>query len=85
VVTIEGMVMAFLRPLKKIQKIFSKALLTLIAAFLIFGGPTYLLYILDRLGIPRLLILLAGLAAFTAGVILLARLSIEEGKVKAST
>ena len=84
-VTIEGMVMAFLRPLKKIQKIFSKALLMLIAAFLIFGGPTYLLYILDRLGIPRLLILIAGVAAFTAGVILVARLSKEEGKVKAST
>ncbi len=57
----------------------------LIAAFLIFGGPTYLLYILDKLEIPRLFILLIGLAAFTAGIILFAYLSKEEGKVEAST
>ena len=56
-----------------------------IAAFLIFGGPTYLLYILDKLEIPRLFILLVGLATLTAGIILFAYLSKEEGKVKAST
>ena len=77
--------MAFLRPLKKGQKRFAKALLTLFAAFLIFGGPTYLLYILDKLEVPRLLVLLVGLAAFTTGIILFAYLSKEEGKVKAST
>ena len=77
--------MAFLRPLKKGQKRFGKALLMLFAAFLIFGGPTYLLYILDKLEIPRLFILLIGLAAFTAGIILFAHLSKEEGKVEASS
>ena len=77
--------MAFLRPLMKGQKRFVKALLMLFAAFLIFGGPTYLLYILDKMEIPRLLILLIGLAAFTTGITLFAHLSKEEGKVKAST
>jgi len=77
--------MPLFRPLKKGQKRFAKALLMLFAAFLIFGGPTYLLYILDRLGIPRLPLLLVGPTAFAAGVILFAHLSKEEGKVKAST
>jgi len=77
--------MAFFRPSKKGQKRFAKALLTVIAAFLIFGGPTYLLYILDKMEIPRLFILLIGLAALTAGIILFAHLSKEEGKVEAST
>ena len=36
----------------------------LFAVFLIFGGPTYLLYILDKLEIPRLFILIVGLAVF---------------------
>jgi len=73
--------MAFLQSLKKVQKSFVKALLLLFAVFLIFGGPTYLLYILDRLGIPRLLNFLIGLAAFTVGIILFAYSSKEEGKV----
>lgn len=57
----------------------------LFAAFLIFGGPTYLLYILDKMKIPRLLILLIGLVAFTTGITLFAHLSKEERKLKAST
>ncbi len=52
----------------------------LLAVFLIFGGPTYLLYVLDRLEVPRLVVLLVGLAAFTAGVFLFVYLSEEEGK-----
>jgi len=79
------MIMPFFRPLKKGQKRFVKGFLMLFAAFLIFGGPTYLLYILDKMGLPRLSLLLIGPAAFIAGVILFARLSKEEGKVKAST
>ena len=70
--------MAFLRSLRKSQKSFAKALLRLFAVFLIFGGPTYLLYILDKLEIPRLLTLLIGLAAFAAGIVLFVYLSEEE-------
>ena len=77
--------MAFLRSLKKGQESFAKALLRLFAVFLVFGGPTYLLYILDRLEIPRLLVLLVGLAAFAAGIILFVYSSKEEGKVEASS
>jgi len=77
--------MAFLQSLKKGQKSFTKALLMLFAVFLIFGGPTYLIYILNQLEIPRLLILLIGLAAFTVGIILFAYLSKEEGKVETSS
>ena len=77
--------MAFLQSLKKGQKSFAKALLMIFAVFLIFGGPTYLIYILDRLEIPRLLNILIGLAAFTVGIILFAYLSKEEGKVETSS
>jgi hypothetical protein len=76
--------MAFLQSFKKGQNSFAKALLRLFAVFLIFGGPTYLLYILDQLEIPRLGILLVGLAAFTLGIILFVYLSKEEGKEASS-
>ena len=72
--------MAFLRSLKEGKKSFAKALIRLFAVFLIFGGPTYLLYILDKLEIPRLLVLFVGLAAFAAGIILFVYLSKEEEK-----
>ena len=77
--------MAFLRSLKEGQKNFAKALLMLFSVFLIFGGPTYLLYILNQLEIPRLLILLIGLAAFTVGIILFAYLLKGEGKATPSS
>ncbi len=79
--TLEGIIMAFFRSLKKGERSFINALLRLFAVFLIFAGPTYLLYILDRLEVPRLLVILIGLAAFTAGIIFFAYLSKEEGKV----
>jgi len=52
----------------------AKAILTFLAALLTFGGPTYLMYVLEKLGVPYLLYILLGLASFTAGVILLIRL-----------
>ena len=57
----------------------ARAMLKLFAVLLIFGGPSYLLYILDRLGIPRLIILVVGLAALITGIILYAHLSEEKG------
>lgn len=77
--------MRFLQQLKKGQKSFTKALLRLFAVLLIFGGPTYLLYILDKLDIPRLAILVVGLAALIAGIVLYAYLSEGEEKVGASS
>ena len=62
-----------------------RALLMLLAAFLTFGGPTYLLYILEELAFPHLISLLLGLASFTMGIILFAYLLEGERKVGAST
>jgi len=69
--------------MKKVQKgwripqRFVKIVLTILAVLLIFGGPTYLMYILQRLGIPSLLFTLMGLASFTGGVILFMHLARE--------
>jgi len=56
-----------------------RALLIFLAALLTFGGPTYLMHLLESLGIPHLLYILLGLALFTAGVIIFMRLFGKEG------
>jgi len=61
------------------------AVLMLLAAFLTFGGPTYLLYVLEKLAFPHLLSLLIGLASFAMGIILFVYLLRGEEKVGAST
>jgi cytochrome c oxidase subunit IV len=81
----EGIIVAFLRALKEGQKRFVKVLLIIFALLLIFGGPTYLLYILNKLEVPRLLIILIGLATLTVGIILFVYLYKGEEKVEAST
>jgi len=55
--------------------------LTLIAAFLVFGGSTYLLFFLRVLNLPYLLLVLIGLFSFVVGIILLTKL-IEEKEPK---
>jgi len=64
---------------------FVRTMLTLLAASLTFGGPTYLLYILEELAFPRLFSLLLGLASFTVGIVLFVYLLKGEEKVGAST
>ncbi|UCG44817.1 MAG: hypothetical protein JSV58_05330 [Candidatus Bathyarchaeota archaeon] len=49
---------------------FIDAVLTIVAIVLIFAGPTYLMYFLQRVGTPAALYYIVGLAAFVAGVIL---------------
>ena len=61
--------MGFLGDLKKSQGLM-RGLLIFFAALLVMGGPTYLLFILDQLGLPRLVILAAGLVTLTAGLFL---------------
>jgi len=68
----------------RIPERFVRAALTIFAVLLIFGGPTYLMYILQRLGIPSILFTIVGLASFTAGIILFLHL-VKEEKSKAST
>jgi pilus assembly protein TadC len=77
--------MAKLRNGLKISKRTTKAILTLLAALLTFGGPTYMMYILEKLDVPHPLYLLLGLASFTAGVILFTHLIGEEAESQAST
>lgn len=66
------------------QKRFVKVTLTLLAAFLTFGGPTYLIYFFKELIVSQGLLALLGLVSFTAGLILFTRL-IGNEKTKAST
>jgi len=61
-----------------------RAFLTFLAALLTFGGPTYMMYVLESLGVPQLLYLLLGLAFFTAGVILFVHLFRKEAGSQAS-
>ena len=70
---------------KASKKRFMRAVLTLLAALLTFGGPTYLLYILEELAFPRLVSILLGLASFTMGIILFVYLFKGEEKVGASS
>ncbi len=49
---------------------FVRTALTILAVLLMFAGPTYLMYILQRAGLPALLYNIIGLAAFITGVIL---------------
>jgi len=70
---------------KAVKERFVRAVLTVLAASLTFGGPTYLLYVLRKFALPGLLLLLIGLASFTVGIILFAYLLKSEEKVGAST
>ena len=69
--------MAFLENLKK-SKGFMRGLLIFFAALLTFGGPTYLMAILNEVSIPRFLILAAGLISLLLGVFLFTLLMKEE-------
>ena len=69
----------------EMRKRYAKLLVTLLAAVLTFVGPTYLLYVLRRFALPHTLLVLLGLASFTAGMALLMQLVKGEEKAKAST
>jgi len=84
--TLGGLGLIFFLSSKEDQRRSIKVTLMLIAALLVFGGPTYLLSVLDTLGIPYLLVVLLGLFSFAVGLILLVRLiKEEERKTKALT
>ena len=70
---------------KEKQKSFLHGLGVLFAALLTFGGPTYLVYVLEKLDVPKILSLPLGLTAFAVGVILFAHLLKGERKIEAST
>jgi hypothetical protein len=68
----------------KVPRRMVKALLTLVAALLTFGGPTYIAYVFESLGAPPFLYFLLSLAFFVAGVFLFMRLFGEEAESKSS-
>jgi len=70
---------------KETQGRFTKLMLTLLAAFLTFGGPTYLIYFLKRFAIPYSFLVLLGLASLTAGIILFMHLFTREEETRASS
>jgi len=66
---------------KVMEKTWVKAFLVLLSVTLMFMGPTYFLYILQRLNAPYPLLVLLSLASFAFGVILFASVfSKEKGK-----
>jgi len=84
--TIGGLSLIFLLSSKEDQRRSIKVTLMLIAALLVFGGPTYLISVLQTLDIPYILVVLLGFFSFAVGLILLIRLiKEEERKTKALT
>jgi len=72
--TLVGIALAFFWSSKETQKRSVKAGLTVLAAFLVFGGPTYVLYVLQAVDVPYTLLTLLGLASFVVGLFLFMRL-----------
>lgn len=64
--------------LQLFEKTWIRSILTVFSVSLIIGGPTYLIYILQRFGVPQPLLLLIGLASFTIGIIFFMGLAREE-------
>ena len=61
--------MAFLENLKN-SKGFMRGLIIFFAALLTFGGPTYLMLILNEVNLPRLLTIVGGIVSLAAGLFL---------------
>jgi len=69
-----GIVMMFFFSSKEMQKKSVNAGLMVLAAFLVFGGPTYLLYVLQGVAVPYPFVAFFGLACFVVGLLLFMRL-----------
>jgi len=66
---------------KLMEKTFVKAFLMLLSVALMFMGPTYFMYVLQRFNVPFLILILLGLASFAFGAVLFAKVfSTEKGK-----
>lgn len=78
--TLLGITIAFFLSSKETQKKFVGAVLMVLAPFLVFIGPTYLIYVLQRVlqrmavPVPYYLLVFLGLASLVAGLFLFARL-----------
>jgi len=77
-----GAVLGFVLLPKGDQKRVRNVFLIVLAAFLMFGGPTYLVYAVRPLPLPYSLLVLLGLASFAVGVILFLRQLGKESKTE---
>jgi len=71
--TVGSLFLAVLMSPRDLQKRCVKVLITLGSVFLMFGGPTYLMYGLQALKVPYYAVLLTGLASFIVGIIIFLR------------
>jgi len=55
-----------------------KVLITLASVFLMFGGPTYLIYVLNAMEVPYSYATLTGLVSFVAGIVIFLRFVSKE-------
>jgi len=81
---IGGLVLAFFLSSRNEQRRILRAALIFLAAFLMFGGPTYLIYGLQNVGLPYPILVLGGLIAFVVGVLLFWRLVGKQTKLGVS-
>jgi cytochrome c biogenesis protein CcdA len=64
---------------------FVRVVLFILAALLIFGGPTYAVYVLRHFaGLPYMLVVIVGLITFIVGIWLFLRLVGKQTKLEAS-
>jgi uncharacterized membrane protein YagU involved in acid resistance len=76
--TVIGIIAMFFQQSKETKRTSFRAFLMLLAAFLVFGGPTYLIYVLQQVITLYPLVLLLGIASFIAGLLLFTRLIKEK-------
>lgn len=79
--TVGSLFLAFAISAREEQKRCFRVLVTLASVFLMFGGPTYLLYGLQAIKVPYSYAMLAGLASFVAGIIIFLRFVTKETKI----
>lgn len=76
--TVGSLILAFAMSAREEQKRCFKALVTLASVFLMFGGPTYLIYALQAVEVPYSFAVLIGLVSFIAGIVIFLRFVIKE-------
>lgn len=76
--TVIGIAAVFFPSSKETKRRSFRAFLMLLAAFLVFGGPTYLMYAFQQVIASYPLVILLGIASFIAGLLLFTRLIKEK-------
>jgi len=79
--TLGSLILAFAMSAREEQKRCFKVLVMLASVFLMFGGPTYLIYGLQAVNVQYLYATLIGLASFVTGIIIFLRFVIKEIKL----